>query len=184
MKFFKFLISRVLLLNIIMAIVLSLGIVIGVDRLLKIYTLQEQKIEVPNLKGLTEKEAKVVLNDLKLTYELLEIGSYNPEISKNGVLDQQPAAGKIVKEKRKIYITLNPGGYASVQIPEFYGKTKKEIVQLISNSGFKIGEYVEIDDIGTVVRGLKYQGGELKLGDKLPKNSYVDVVIGNGLLEQ
>lgn len=184
MKFFKFLTSKVFWLNVLIAIAVSVLLVFGITKFLSSYTLQDQKIEVPNLKGLSEEEVKVVLGDLKLEYELLEVGSYNSNVPKNSVLDQQPASGRIVKEKRKIYITLNPNGYAKALIPSFYSKTQKEIVQLITNSGFLVGEYEEIDDIGTVVRGLKYQGRELQLGDRLPKNSIIDIVIGNGLLEQ
>jgi len=182
MKFFKFLSSRTFLYNIIIAVILSFALVIGVVKLLEAYTLQNQKIKVPNLVGLTEGDVSIVLKDLNLTHRVLEVGSFNPNIPKNGVLDQQPDAGSFVKEKRKIFVTLNPDGYAKAMIPSFYGKTQKEIVQLITNSGFKIGEYQEIDDIGTVVRGLNYKGRALQLGDRLPKNSVIDIVIGNGLL--
>ena len=182
MKFFKFLVSKVLWLNLLLAFIFGFAIIVGVTKLLHSYTLQDQKIKVPDLLGLSEQEVAIVLKDLTLTYRVLEVGSFNPKVPKNAVLDQQPKAGSIVKENRKIYITLNPNGFADAMIPSFYGKTQKEIIQLIKNSGFKIGEYEEIDDVGTVVRGLKYQGRELQLGEKLPKNSTIDIVIGNGLL--
>ncbi|ANW96438.1 hypothetical protein AXE80_09170 [Wenyingzhuangia fucanilytica] len=182
MNFIKFLKSKIFIINIVISIIISVLLVWAVIKFLHTYTNQEQKIEVPSLIGLTVDEVKVVLEDRMLDYELLETGSYNPNIPKEAVLEQLPKAGEIVKEKRKIYITINPDGYASAPVPPFYGRTKKEIEQIIINSGFKVGQYEEVDDIGTVVRGLKFKGQELKSGDKLPKMSVLDVIIGNGQL--
>ncbi|MGY5351476.1 PASTA domain-containing protein [Wenyingzhuangia sp. IMCC45533] len=182
MKLLHFLKSKYFLLSLLTALIISVLLVFGVMKFLQSYTHQDQKIEVPNLTALTLEEVKIVLEDLKLDCEVLETGSYNPEIPKETVLEQQPEAGQIVKEKRKIYLTINPNGYANAPIPSFYGSTKKEIVQLIINSGFNIGGYEEVDDIGTVVRGLKFKGKDLKEGDMLPKMSVIDIVIGNGQL--
>ncbi|MDO3695575.1 PASTA domain-containing protein [Wenyingzhuangia sp. chi5] len=182
MNFIKFLKSKSFIISLCISLILVVLIFLGVTKFLHSYTNQDQKIEVPNLIGLTVDEVKVVLDDRKLDYELLETGSYNPNIPKEAVLEQLPVAGQIVKEKRKIYITINPDGYANAPIPPFYGRTKKEIEQLIINSGFKVGQYEEIDDIGTVVRKLKFKGQELKSGDQLPKMSVIDVIIGNGQL--
>lgn len=181
MNLLRFLGSKVFWINLVIILALTVGLAYGVGHFLQSYTNQAQKILVPELRGLTTDEVKVVLEDLKLRYEVIETGSYQPEIPKEAVLEQVPEAGQVVKEKRKIYITTNPEGYAVTSIPEFYGKTQKEIEQIIVNSGFVIGTYEEIEDIGTVVRGLKYKGQDLAKGDKLPKMSVIDIVIGNGM---
>ncbi len=183
MKFLKFLKSKSFLISLSIALFISVLLVVGVVKFLQSYTNQDQKIEVPNLRALSLDEVKIVLEDLQLTYQVLETGSYNPKVPKEAVLEQQPEAGQIVKEKRKIYVTINPNGYANAPIPPFYGRTKKEIKQLIINSGFEIGVYEEIEDIGTVVRGLKFKGEELKEGAMIPKMSVIDIVIGNGQLK-
>lgn len=182
MKLLKFLKSKTFLINLVIALTIVVLLIVGVVKSLHAITNQDQKIEVPDLTALTLDEVKIVLDDLGLDYKVLETGSYNPEIPKEAVLEQEPQVGAIVKEKRKIYVTINPDGYAQAPIPPFYGKTKKEIVQLIINSGFTIGTYEEVDDIGTVVRGLKFKGQALESGDMLPKTSTIDVVIGNGQL--
>ena len=183
MKLLKFFTSKIFLLNIIISVVISVLLVLTIIKSLHSFTNQDQKIKVPDLTGLTLEEVKIVLEDLKLKYEFLELGAYNPNIPSKTVLLQDPLVGAIVKEKRKIYVTINPERYAKASIPSFYGKTKKEIVQLITNSGFKIGSYKEINDIGTVVRGLKHKGKKLKAGDMLLKMSVIDIVIGNGQLK-
>lgn len=182
MKLLQFLKSKTFFINLAIAFVISILLIIGIVKYLQFSTNQDQKIKVPDLTALTLEEVKVVLEDLDLSYAVLESGSYNPKIPKEAVLEQEPEVGAIVKEKRKVYITINPDGYASTPIPEFYGKTKKEIIQIIINSGFLVGTYEEVDDIGTVVRGLKFKYQELKAGEMLPKMSVIDVVIGNGKL--
>lgn len=183
MKLLSFLKSKSFIVSVLIALVISVLLILGVVKFLQSFTNQDQKIEVPDLTALTMDEVKIVLDDLNLRYEVLESGSYNPKIPKEAVLEQEPLVGEIVKEKRKIYVTINPNGYAKAPIPEFYGRTKKEIIQLIINSGFLVGMYQEVDDIGTVVRGLKFKGEELKAGDMLPKMSVIDVTIGNGQLK-
>ena len=54
-------------------------------------------------------------------------------------------------------------------------------VEAIKKASFvnKIPEGV-IPDIGKdVVRGLEFKGRELKLGEKLPKNSVIDLILGD-----
>ncbi|NIJ44766.1 beta-lactam-binding protein with PASTA domain [Wenyingzhuangia heitensis] len=182
MKLLKFLKSKTFLINLLISLIISVLLIVGVVKSLHSITNQDQKIVVPDLTALNLDEVKIVLEDLSLDYAVLESGSYNPEIPKEAVLEQEPQVGAIVKEKRKIYVTINPDGYAQAPIPPFYGKTKKEIVQLIINSGFNVGMYEEVDDIGTVIRGLKFKGQDLEAGDMLPKMSTIDVVIGNGQL--
>ncbi|MDB4297682.1 PASTA domain-containing protein [Flavobacteriaceae bacterium] len=183
MKFFKFLVSKALWLNVLLGLVITTLLIYGVIKGLHIFTNQEQRINVPSLEGLTVDEVAIVLNELKLDYKVLDSGSYNPDLPKESVLEQDPKVGSVVKEKRKIYLTINPNGYTSTEVPEFYGKTKKEIEQIIVNSGFVIGMYEEIDDIGTVVRELKFQNEKLTAGDLLPKMTAIDIVIGNGQLK-
>ena len=68
-----------------------------------------------------------------------------------------------------------------VQVQEFYGKTKNEVLAQLKSSGFEIGRILFIPDIGrNVVRRLKSNGKTLKEGDKLDKHSIIDVVLGNG----
>lgn len=182
MKFFKFLSSKTFLIQLAIALVISVILLFGVIKFLSSYTNQTQRIEVPNLQGLTLDEVKIVLEDIKLKYEIQDYGAYNPNIARESVLSQQPLSGDIVKENRKIYIVINPKGYAKTAVPKFYGKTDKEIKRLLKSSGFKLGVFDSIDDIGMVVRKLKHKNKELQKGDLLPKYSVIDVVIGNGKL--
>ena len=145
-------------------------------------TNHDQKIQVPDLNkmGLFEVEKK--LEELNLTYEIIDSASYNPDFPKKSVIEQTPEAGDFVKEKRKIYLTLNPSKYKDVAIPDLNGKTKRQAITHLRSIGFSVGEnFTYVPDIGKdVVRGLKHKGKQIGLGDKLPKKSVIDLILGDG----
>ena len=98
------------------------------------------------------------------------------------MIEQTPEAGDFVKEKRKIYLTLNPSKYRDITIPDLNGLTKRQASSQLRAMDLKVGtEFTFVNDIGKdVVRGLRYKGNILKEGDKLPLKSIVDLVLGNG----
>ena len=98
------------------------------------------------------------------------------------MIEQTPEAGDFVKEKRKIYLTLNPSKYRDITMPDLNGRTKRQASSELRARGLNVGvNFIFVDDIGkNVVRGLRYKGRIVKEGDKLPLNSIVDLVLGNG----
>ena len=149
---------------------------------LQITTHHNQKIEVPDLSKQPISEVETILKEMELRYVVIDSASYNPDYPKKSVIRQHPEPGDIVKENRKIYLTLNPSGYRAVKIPDFYGKTKRNVESTLRAVGFKIGDKpTYIPDRGkNVVRGLKYKGEKIKKGDKLPKKSVINLVLGDG----
>ena len=182
MDLMKFLFSKIFWKQAAIAII-GLGILIFVlFQWLKITTNHNQKIEVPDLTKQPITEVEYILDDLDLRYIVIDSASYNPDYPKKSVIRQNPEAGDIVKENRQIYLTLNPSGYRSVSIPEFYGKTKRNVESTLQAVGFEIGNNPTfvLDRGKNVVRGLKHKGEEIEKGTKLPKKSVIDLVLGDG----
>ena len=145
-------------------------------------TNHNQKIQVPDLHKMSLENVERTLNELNLAYIVIDSASYNPTYPKKSVIEQTPEAGDFVKEKRKIYLTLNPSKYRDVAIPDLNGKTKRQAISQLRSVGFNIGtKPTFVRDIGKdVVRGLRYNGKILNQGDKLPLNSIIDLVLGDG----
>lgn len=181
MSWFQFIKSRKFLIQIAIAVVGLFVFVFGMQWWLSYTTNHDQKIQVPDLHKLSIEEAEVKLKELDLSYIVIDSAYYNPTYPKKSVIEQTPEAGDFVKEKRKIYLTLNPSKYRDVTVPDLNGKTKRQALTQLQSIGFKIGNFSYIPDIGKdVVRGLKYKGNEIKPGVKLPKNSVIDLVLGSG----
>lgn len=144
-------------------------------------TNHDQKIQVPDLNRMSLSDVEIKLKDLNLDFIVIDSASYNPSYPNKSVIEQTPEAGDFVKEKRKIYLTLNPSKYRDITIPDLNGRTKRQAMTQLLSIGFKIGEFSYIPDIGKdVVRGLSSNGKKLKPGIKLPKNSVIDLVLGDG----
>lgn len=149
---------------------------------LGITTHHGEKIQVPDLHKLSLEEVAQKLDELDLSFVVIDSASYNPDYPKKSVIEQNPIAGDFVKEKRKIYLTLNPSKYRDVTIPDLNGRTKRQATTHLRSIGFKVGDNpTYIPDLGKdVVRGLKYQGKKMNPGDKLSKNSTLEFILGDG----
>lgn len=144
-------------------------------------TNHDQKIKVPDLNKMDLTEVATLLEELNLAFTVIDSTRYNPEYPNKSVIEQNPEAGDFVKEKRKIYLTINPSKYSDLILPDLNGKTKRQAVTHLLSIGFRIGEFSYVPDIGKdVVRGMKNNGMRLKPGNKLPKNSVVDLILGDG----
>ena len=149
-------------------------------------TNHNQKIEVPNLSKLSIEEATLKLSELELDYIVIDSASYNPDYPKFSVIEQNPEAGDFVKEKRKIYLTLNPSRYRDVMIPNLNGRTKRQAISELRAIGFIVSQdFTYVNDIGKdVVRGIRHKGKILNPNDKLQKNSEITLVLGDGGMGQ
>jgi eukaryotic-like serine/threonine-protein kinase len=149
-------------------------------------THHNQKIQVPDLTKKSLSEAERIIDDMDLRMVVQDSADFDPNFPRNSVIKHNPKAGDIVKSNRKIYITLNSSGYRVVTIPEFQGKTKRNVESTLKAIGFEIsGKYVYVPDIGKdVVRGLMFNGKKLEAGDKLPKKSVLTLILGEGAPEE
>ena len=182
MSLFQFLKSKTFFVQIAIAVIGLLLLVFVLKYWLGVTTNHDQKIQVPDLQKLTLDAVDRKLKELDLDYKIIDSASFNPEYPKKSVIDQTPEAGDFVKEKRKIYITLNPSKYRDITIPDLNGRSKRQAISELQAIGFIVGiKYTYVKDIGKdVVRGLRHKEKILNPNDKLPKNSIIDLVLGDG----
>lgn len=182
MSIFQFLKSKSFFKQIAIAIIGLVILFFILKFWLNITTNHDQKIQVPDLHKITINEAERKLKELNLDFKVIDSASYNPTYPKKSVIEQSPEAGDFVKEKRKIYLTLNPSKYRDVTIPDLNGRTKRQAEAELIAIGFIVGtNYTYVRDIGKdVVRGLRHKGKIVNPNDKLPKNSIIDLVLGDG----
>ena len=181
MSLIKFVTSKVFLKQIALAILVLIILSFFVLRFLKYSTNHGDFVEVPELKGKTLELVQVEIDDNNLTWKLQDSANYNPNYPKYSVIDQQPEAGSLVKENRKIYLTLNPSGYRKVAVPLVIRKTLRQAKPTLEALGFEIGNISYINDIGKdEVLVVKHKGKIIEAGTLLEKTSKVDLVLGNG----
>ena len=182
MSVFQFFKSKIFFLQIVIAFAGLLVFIFALKYWLGVSTNHDQKIQVPNLHKMSLAEVDKKLKELDLDFIVIDSASYNPDYPKKSVIEQTPETGDFVKERRKIYLTLNPSKYRDVIIPDLNGRTKRQATSHLRSIGFNIGtNTIFVRDIGKdVVRGLRHNGKILNEGDKLPLNSIIDLVLGDG----
>lgn len=182
MKFFKFIFSKAFLLQLIIAAVVTVVLVFGTLKYLDIKTDHNETVEVPDLSKFELDIVDKKLEEMNLRREVLDSANYNPNYPPYSVLDQVPKPGKQVKENRKIYLTLNPSGFIDVEIPQgLIRQTRRQVEPTLIALGFQIGDVIMKPDIAKgAVLGLRHKGETIKAGDKLPKTSTIDLVVGDG----
>ncbi|NVK51375.1 MAG: PASTA domain-containing protein [Flavobacteriaceae bacterium] len=181
MRLFQFIKSKTFFKQAAIAIVGFFILIFGLQWWFGYTTNHNQKIQLPDLNKMSLTEVEEKLKELNLRFEVIDSTRYNPDYPKKSVIEQNPEAGDFVKENRKIYLTVNPTAYRDVVLPDLNGRTKRQAETHLLSIGFKIGTFSYVPDIGKdVVRGMKFKGKTLKPGDKLPKSSSIDLVLGDG----
>lgn len=180
MSFIKFLFTKTFLKHLALAIALVVALCFLYLFWLSYYTNHGQKIEVPNLAKLSLVEVDERLEELDLRRKLIDSSSYNPDFPPRSVIEQDPIAGKFVKENRQIYIKLNPSGYGEIKIPNLINRTRRQAEPTLKALGFKIGKVSYRPHIATdMVLELSYKGEKIEAGDALLKTSIIDLVLGD-----
>lgn len=181
MSFLKFLLSKTFVKQIVLAALIVIALVFITKWWLGNTTNHDERIAVPDIKGMTLDLVSQELENAELRYYIIDSANYNPDYPKYSVIEQEPAAGKFVKENRQIYLVLNPSGFRKLAVPNVIGKTRRQAEPNLEALGFEIGTITYVDWIGEEeVREMRHRGQRIKPGDKLEKTSVIDLVLGNG----
>ncbi|MBK0368907.1 PASTA domain-containing protein [Flavobacterium agrisoli] len=177
----KYLVSRVFLTQVLIALAITAVLVYLFMHWLTFTTDHGHELAVPDLRKLTEEQVEEKLDGMDLDYVLLDSVDFRKEFPKNSVVEQDPLPGTKVKVGRKIYIKINASGFSSVRIPDLIEKTYREAVPTLKALGLQEGKITYIPNLGKdMVLEMRYKGRNLKVGDRVLKNSKIDLVLGDG----
>lgn len=149
--FLKFLISKPFLKQLLYVVGFLFLVLMLVLLWLRFYTNHGQKIDLPNYINQNITEAK---DDAKSkTFEIIITDSIH-KVGKPGglIIDQNPAPGSMVKEKRKVYVNITK--YSPDQIKV------KDLPILYGNDFDQKRTELKYMDISTTIRSEKYDQGE------------------------
>ena len=181
MSLFKYLTSRTFFTQAFLALASVVGFTFLVIQFLDFRTNHGQEIKVPDLSKMKLEVAEEKLNELDLEVFLLDTVEFNADFPPFTILEQDPKAGSLVKDGRKVYVKLNAGEFTDITIPEFKDKTFRQISATIKSLTLKEGKVTYKPHIAKDVVLQIYQNGRrLRAGDKVKKNSVLDFVLGDG----
>lgn len=99
---------------------------------------KNEKVKVPDLRGMTEEDAKKVLKDKKYDMTLVvDSEEESTTYEKGQIIKQTPGSNKEVKKKTVIKVVISSGKKEETKaIPDVSGKDQSEALQLLSEAGF------------------------------------------------
>lgn len=180
MKSVNFFKSRLFLIQLGIALLVTIVLIWITLISLRWYTHHGEKLEVPDLYGMSLEVAENKLESEQLKFSIYD-SIYNPNFAPGSVLDQRPLAGSIVKRKRNLFLTINANQPEQVRFPNLVDNSFRQAYELLITNGYKIGklEYIE-NQFFNLVLYPKFNGDTIHAGSLINKGSCIDLVLGKG----
>jgi beta-lactam-binding protein with PASTA domain len=178
-KFFKYLATPEFRKQLIIAIISVLVLVMVLFVSLRYYTRHGEGKPVPNLKGLSVENAVELLESEGFRYQVDSVFIMDKKAGL--VLEQDPEPNTNVKDNRMIYLTIVSSQTPDVNFPDIESKTLVEAQAMLSNYGLKVGDTTYQADIARdAILGFSFAGQPIRVGQKIPKGSRIDLILGDG----
>jgi len=183
-KLISLLKSKLLWINVAIAIAITIVLSWVVLFFLRIYTDHGESVTVPDLVGLSIEEVEKVCDENNFSFVITD-SVFSDEVDKGAVAEQNPVAGFKVKDGRTIYLVLNSTSDETVQMPSLEGVSLRQAHALLETYGLVAGNLKYVPDIAeNVVIRQFYKGRVIEPGTKIKKGSRIDLVLGIGLSDE
>lgn len=147
-------------------------------------TNHDQTVRVPNLAGMKLSEVENFLDERNLDY-LVDDSTFDADKPPLTVYYQFPSPDDVVKQGRKIFISVYAVRPPMVKMPSLIGRSLTNAQGELESYGLKLGKIKYVPDLQqNAVLKQFLDGKEIKEGSQIAKGSSVDVEVGDGLGSQ
>lgn len=180
----NFLLSKVFLKNLGLAVIIIVGLIMVLLIWLNFYTRHGQARPIPDFYGLTMEQTARLAKKNRLKYQVID-SVYTSLVPRGCVAEQNPKPGFKVKKWRNIVLTINAYNPEMVAMPNLVDLPIRQAIALIASAGLEMGQLRYRPDLSIdVVIEQLYNGKKITEGDSLQKGSVIDLVLGKGLSNQ
>ncbi|MCQ2351525.1 MAG: PASTA domain-containing protein [Paludibacteraceae bacterium] len=179
-KFLDFFKRHPLTRNICLVILASLVLVFIIYLCLLAYTGHGDTRVVPDAIGLKVETAARLFDAKDLNYEVVD-SVFSNAVPKGTIVEQDPASGSVVKEGRKVYLTINATQDQKIVIPEVLDISVRQATTILTASGlvvekvtYKPSEYKDL------VLGVYFRGNQVNPGDEVLVGTPLELYVGSG----
>ncbi|HJD45631.1 MAG TPA: Stk1 family PASTA domain-containing Ser/Thr kinase [Candidatus Mediterraneibacter norfolkensis] len=141
-------------------------------------TKEEEQVEIPDLRGMTEDEATKELNDLGLGIKVENERVPSNEYDEGEVVSSDPAAGEKVDAHTTVYVTLSSGEEAqTTTVPDVVGKEEADAEKMLADANLKVAKGSDYSDDVQEGYVISCDPG---VGEEVDEESTVRLVISLG----
>lgn len=171
-----------------MPIVLHVLLIVGVLCLLsaitlqalKGYTLHNQAIVVPDVKGLQLEEASTFFENNDLRYTVID-SVYTKDVPPGAIYEMVPGAGSKVKEGRIIFVTLNARTVQTASVPDVADLSFRQAYALLQSKGFTSIDILYVAGrYRDLALSVELRGQPLKPGERVPVAAQLVLKVSDG----
>ena len=182
-NFFVKLIKNPYVLNLLLAVVVTCGLIYGTLKWLDKYTRHNEAVVVPDVKGLKMEEAAEFFKNSNLRYNVID-SVFSKEVEPGAIVELVPSAGSKVKEGRIVFITVNALTSQMATIPEVEDLSFRLAYALLKARGF---EKIEIEyvpgDFKDLAVSVELRGRTLEKGEHVPLTAPLVLKVSSGEAE-
>lgn len=173
MHFLRFLFSKYFYLNILIALILTAGLVFATIKWMGDYTNNGYSKALPDFSGIHLKDLKERFEQEKLRFIILDTITSDAH-PKGVVVDQTPKAFSLVKDNRTVYLTVNSMENEKVRMPNLTDGGTKMALRTLKSRGLELDSIWNVPGShdGLVIAQL-YEGKEIVTGKLINKGSKI-----------
>lgn len=170
--------TRFVVINIAIAVVVVVVLLTCVTLWLKGYTLHGKEVTIPQITGMTQEEAEVVLRGSEMHLVIVD-STFSDKAPLGTIVEQTPPALSHAKPNRPVYVVMNARTRRMVPLPELRDVSYRQAEATLRSIGLKVEELVyEPSLYPDNVLDIRDGQMSLEVGTRLPEGSGVTLVIG------
>ncbi|MDX9883575.1 MAG: PASTA domain-containing protein [Prolixibacteraceae bacterium] len=174
----SFLKSNLFLKQLALAIVITFSLAYLTLFMLKIYTDHGESYPVPDLSGMTVKQAEKVITTKGFRFQVID-SLYVKDAVPGTVIGQVPVAGANVKKNRTLFLTTCTMTPEQIAMPKLTDIAYQQALNVIESLGLEIGNVVyKPSEYTNLVLEQRIYGEIAEVGMQVPKGTRVDLVVG------
>ncbi len=180
MGFGKYLLSRKFLINLGLAILVTIILAVGTLLVLKKFTRHGQAYVVPDYTGVFVDSISAYDPGHGFEYFIID-SVYQQDARLGSIILQNPAPGSLVKEGRKVYLTIVSKIPEKVSMPDLLDLSLRQAIGKLKGYGLVPGKltYAPSFDRNAVLSQL-YMGKNIPADTLILKGSTIDLILGLG----
>jgi beta-lactam-binding protein with PASTA domain len=180
----EFIVSKLFLKQLAIALAIFAGAIMILLLGLNIYTHHGQALQVPNFIGLSIDESVKLAQKSKMRITVID-SVYTSLVGRGCIAEQNPEPGFKVKKWRSIALINNAFRPEMVVMPNLIDLSLRQAIAQIESSGLTMGKKSYKPDLSIdVVLGQLHNGQDINPGDSITKGSVIDLLLGKGLSNQ
>ena len=173
--------AKFLGINLVLAVLVAVGILIGLIAWLRTYTQHGVEVEVNDVRGMVLAEAEPLLSAEGLVLVVID-STYSDQVPFGTIVEQDPKPFSHAKHGRAVYVTINATTKRQVTMPNLQDMSYRQAETTLRGIGLEVDTIYDYEPSAfrDLVLDVKRNGESVLPGDKLPVGTQVRLVVGFG----